>query len=242
MKNTDRLYNKTIKNISNFNFDDKVANVFENMIQRSVPGYNLITHMTGVLAQNFVKPDTNCYDLGCSLGSSTLAILKNANKKNYKIIAVDNSEAMIKKCKKNIKQSNSNIPVEIILSNIEDIEIKKASFVLLNFTLQFLKPEKRLNLIKKIYNGMLPGALFILSEKISFQDKKEEEHQTKMYHMFKKSNGYNDLEISQKRTALENVLIRESLESHFNRLKKAGFSDYYLWFQCLNFCSMIAIK
>jgi len=84
--------------------------------------------------------------------------------------------------------------------------------------------------------------VMILSEKICFEDSRLEELQTHMYYNFKRLNGYSELEISQKRTALENVLIPDTINAHHQRMKQAGFSTSTVWFQCFNFVSLIALK
>jgi tRNA (cmo5U34)-methyltransferase len=112
----------------------------------------------------------------------------------------------------------------------------------LNFVLQFIAKEERLNLLKHIYQGLNPGAVLILSEKITFDDAEENQLQTALHEAFKRAQGYSDMEISRKRTALENVLIPETQDAHHRRLQQAGFPAAHTWFQCFNFASMIAVK
>jgi len=119
---------------------------------------------------------------------------------------------------------------------------RSASVVVLNFTLQFLKPENRDKIIKNIFAGLLPGGILILSEKVKFEEDGKQTILTDWHHAFKKANGYSDLEIAGKRTALENVLIPETIGQNITRLKEAGFSNVHQWFQCFNFISLVAIK
>lgn len=149
---------------------------------------------------------------------------------------------MIEKCKALIEQDRANIPVNLICADIADIEILQASLVVMNFTLQFINQDDRLPLLEKIYQGLNPGGVLLLSEKINFIDSDEQAWMTELHHEFKKANGYSDLEISQKRSALENVLAPESVEDHQLRLKKVGFKNTMVWFQCFNFVSILAIK
>jgi tRNA (cmo5U34)-methyltransferase len=132
--------------------------------------------------------------------------------------------------------------VDIICADIFDVNFQLASVVVLNFTLQFIHPDVRLRLLKKIYNGMVPGAILILSEKIAFFDQQRHQCHIDLHHAFKRANGYSELEISQKRTALENVLIPDTLTQHRQRFNAAGFRFYDIWFQCFNFVSMLALK
>lgn len=242
MNNKDLLYAKQSQHIADFVFNEEVVGVFDDMINRSVPGYAAIVQMIGTLARRYVKDSSVCYDLGCSLGAATISIQRNICKRQVKIISVDNSKDMVNRCKKNLKNSSSDVSVEVICDDIQSINISQASLVVLNFTLQFIDPQKREDLIKSIYEGLLPGGILIISEKIIFEDKKQQELQTQLHHAFKKLNGYSDLEISQKRTALEKVLVSDTLNTHKKRLKNAGFKECNVWFQCFNFMSMVAFK
>lgn len=245
MQEKDIIYKNKQGKVSSFVFDDKVAGVFNDMISRSVPGYNGIIAMLGYLAEEYAQEGSNCYDLGTSLGASSLSMrmaLEKENKQNIKIVAVDNSEAMLERAKKNIIDPDSYLPIELHCSDIDDIVIENASVSVLNFTLQFFEPEKRLALLKKICSGTRSGGILVLSEKVYFNDSEEQNFQTEMHHEFKRLNGYSDMEISQKRSALENVLISDTIEQHHQRLKKAGFENSYLWFQTFNFISIVAFK
>lgn len=238
----DSLYADPIAELDAFKFDDKVVNVFPDMIRRSVPGYGAIISAIGLLADRFCQNNSRCYDLGCSLGAATLSMQRHISAKDAVIIAVDNSEAMIKQLRKNLPASTGNADVEVYCADIRNIEISNASVVVLNFTLQFLPLEDRYDFLRMIYQGMLPGGILILSEKLQFSDRRQQELQMEMHHAFKKSQGYSDLEISQKRSALENVLIAETFTQHQQRFLDVGFSSAEVWFQYFNFASMIALK
>lgn len=228
--------------VVDFAFDDAVADVFPDMIRRSVPGYETVISLLGVLAQQYAQPKTNVYDLGCSLGAATLSVHRQTRTFDLKHICVDNSEAMVRRCSARLKRHMPDADLSVVCENIENIEINNASLVVVNFTLQFLTPEKRLALLKRIYKGLLPNGALVLSEKLVFEDELESQSQIKWHHAFKSANGYSDLEISQKRLAIENIMIPDSLEIHQDRLKQAGFSESYQWFQAFNFASLIAIK
>jgi len=238
----DKLYSQPREAVSAFVFDDSVVKVFEDMIGRSVPGYSTLLSMFPVLAHSFVTRGSRCYDLGCSLGAASLAIQQGIDKEGVELIAVDSSSAMIEKCRDLISGHQSKVKVSVKQADVCEIEISNASLVVMNFTLQFIPESLRKNLIQKIYTGLNKGGVFVLSEKIKSKDKEQQNRLTSLHHMFKKANGYSDLEISQKRTALENVLIAETVEQHISRLKEAGFSEVLVWFQCFNFVSFLAIK
>ncbi len=238
----DTLYASPLGDIDGFKFDSSVVDVFPDMIQRSVPGYSAIISAIGLLASRFAQADSVCYDLGCSLGAATLSMRHKISAPNCKIIAVDNSPAMLSRCKKIITRDTASIPVELVCSDIQDIKIQNASVVVLNFTLQFIPLSDRNTFINKIYAGLQPGGLLILSEKLFFSDTRQQALQTEMHHAFKKANGYSDMEISQKRASLENVLIPETFSEHKNRLLQSGFDNAEVWFQYFNFASIIALK
>ncbi|MCW8929034.1 MAG: carboxy-S-adenosyl-L-methionine synthase CmoA [Gammaproteobacteria bacterium] len=246
VKDRDTLYSQPLDKLVDFNFDEKVANVFPDMINRSVPGYASIVAMTGILSAEFYQPETSCYDLGCSLGASSLSMAKAINDPNLNITAVDNSQAMLEKAQTLLEQSGNNENnlscINFICDDINQIDINNASVVVMNFTLQFIAPERRSDLLKKIYHGMKKDGILILSEKLNYTDKDQQQLLIDMHHFFKKANGYSQLEISQKRQTLENVLLPETLEQHKVRLKKVGFRQTEQWFQCFNFSSIIAIK
>ncbi len=238
----DTIYAQASDHVGDFKFDDRVAGVFSDMIRRSVPGYGQIIQTLGDLAQRYVTPKTQVYDLGCSLGAATLNIRRQIESRQCKIVAVDNSESMIERCKENLDAYLSDTQVDLVCADIRDIEFENASMVVLNFTLQFLPPADRDALIQKIYQGLNPGGILVISEKLRFDSQAIHGLLDDLHLNFKRANGYSELEISQKRSALENVMKPDTLPAHEQRFKACGFSHSSLWFQCFNFASMVAIK
>ena len=242
----DDLFASPLGNVPRFVFDRAVVDVFPDMIQRSVPGYQTIINLCAELAARFVQPGSNCYDLGCSLGASSLAIRQQINQPGVSIIAVDNSPAMLQRCQilfdKTGDKQRSETSVQLLEADICDIEITNASLVVMNFTLQFIPLQKRHSLLKKIYAGLKPGGCLVISEKLLFEPEPLNQLLSELHHQFKSAQGYSDLEISQKRDAIENVLIPETLDSHINRLRACGFKTASPWFQCFNFASLVALK
>ena len=242
-KKLDAIYASPLDEIIDFSFDERVVDVFPDMIQRSVPGYGTMISTIGILAARYAQENSHCYDLGCSLGAVTLSMRQRITKANCDIIAIDNSLAMIERGQQLLaSDQTSAIPVTMVCADLQNVDIENASVVVLNFTLQFIPVEERLLLIKRIYQGLKPGGILILSEKIAFDEHAKQDFHIEAHHDFKRANGYSDLEISQKRSALEKVLIPETLASHQQRLKLAGFDFSELWFQCFNFISLVAIK
>jgi len=238
----DKLFARSRALTSGFRFDEQVVKVFPDMIARSVPGYELIVPMIGVLARRYAQPDSNLYDLGCSLGAASLAMSLAVKATGTRIIAVDNSKAMVDRCSNTLAEHSGCVPIEVQLQNILDTKIENASVVVLNFTLQFIDRSRRQSMIDRIAAGMRKGGIVIVSEKICFEDEQEQQDQTAWHHDFKRTQGYSELEIAQKRNALEDVLRPETESAHFKRLQSAGFSRSYRWFQCFSFVSYIAFK
>ncbi|MBV1888853.1 MAG: carboxy-S-adenosyl-L-methionine synthase CmoA [Proteobacteria bacterium] len=238
----DTIYSTPKEKIDAFTFDEQVVSVFPNMIERSVPGYNATIQMLPTLADRYLQNSSNIYDLGCSLGASTLPIMHAANARTCKIMAVDNSAAMLNKCQHIVNQHSAYGCVELICDDLINVNFRNCSMAIMNYTLQFVPVELRLQLLSDIYTATLPGGVLVLSEKITFPDPETDADMIELHQAFKRSNGYTDLEISQKRAALENVLIPEHYSDHKERLNKAGFSRIQVICQTLNFCTMLAIK
>jgi len=233
----DTVFRQEHPEIAEFAFDEKVSAVFADMLKRSVPGYGAIISMIAVFAKKYVQKDTAVYDLGCSLGACSLAVAQNVE---CRILAYDVSEPMIKEAKKLLKESEKEANISFFCEDITKIDFEKSSFVALNLVLQFIKPDNRAALLKKINDSLTDGGVLILTEKIS--DTSDGEFFTDVYYDFKQANGYSELEIAQKRAALENVLVTDSEKIHTDRLKSCGFKKVERWFQALNFRSYIAWK
>ena len=235
----DTLFNANI-DIAEFRFDKEVVEVFDDMVRRSVPGYDSMIQMIGLIARMYGQDNTNYYDLGSSTGAISLAIALNNKHQKNTFFAIDNSEEMVSKCKQNLESKIDNL--QATCADINQIHIENASIVVLNLTLQFIDVKDRSNLIKKIYEGLNPGGVLIISEKIHFEDKETQDQITNLHIDFKKENGYSELEIANKRQAIENVLITDTKAIHIERLKDSGFKDTSCFFQCLNFVSFLSVK
>ncbi|TXR51254.1 carboxy-S-adenosyl-L-methionine synthase CmoA [Reinekea thalattae] len=238
----DNIYASAQDQVADFEFDQKVANVFPDMIKRSVPGYSHIIANIGVLAEQYAQPNSQVYDLGCSLGAATIAMRQRIHAPGVKIIAVDNSQAMLDRSRQFLDLEDSPTVVETLCADITQLRLEQCSFAVLNFTLQFIEPNLRSATIAQIFDGMLPGGALILSEKLRFDNNEQDRLLTEHHHDFKRANGYSDLEISQKRQAIERVLLPETSQEHISRLHQAGFRTISQWFQSFNFASFIAIK
>ena len=242
VKKHDNIYAKALNKVDDFKFDESVVDVFPDMIQRSVPGYETIVHTIGELAKTAVTSNSVVYDLGCSLGAASLSVARALPKETCKIIGVDASQAMVERCKRVIQTFSLPNPISIQHGFAQEIEIRNASMVVMNFTLQFIPPAEREALLKRIYDGLNPGGILVLSEKIRHPTLNGNELLVDLHHQFKRDNGYSELEVSQKRAALEKVMLTDTFNEHETRLKKAGFADVVMWYKCYNFTSVVAIK
>lgn len=239
---SDKLFSDPLRAPGPFRFDSDVVAVFPDMIQRSVPGYETVITMSGLLASRFVQPGSKVYDLGCSLGATTFSLRQNLAETDCQIVGVDNSAAMIERCRELLAADANGAPVELIEADICDVPLEDASMVVLNYTLQFVPLAQRPALLARIASALRPGGILVLSEKVLFADAALNALNVELHHDFKRAHGYSDMEIAGKRDSLENVLLPETLDTHRERLTEAGFRSADVWFQCFNFASLIALK
>lgn len=235
----DEIYKDKV-DISKFTFDQTVVDVFDDMVLRSVPGYKQMIELIGLAARKYPVINSNVYDLGCSTGAVTLSIASNLKSPSVKIFSIDNSKEMIEQCSKNLSGIEANI--QYICDDIENIQFENASLIVLNLTLQFIKPKNRSKLVKRMYDSLLSGGALIISEKIIHENESINRSLIGLHESFKRENGYSETEIAQKRKAIEEVLIPESIENHLRRLNDAGFKKTLVQMQCINFASFLAVK
>ena len=239
----DNLFETPFVGVGGFRFDEKVSEVFPDMIRRSVPGYGHVTGLSGLIAKRYAKPNTIIYDLGCSLGATTIAIANEVTKPGCRIVAVDNSEAMLTRARATTNDRLVNPQaIEWLRKDITDMSFEACSVVVLNFTLQFIAIEQREDLLINIKNSLVPGGLMILAEKVVHDDTQSQQSLTNLHHDFKRANGYSELEIAGKRQAIENILVPETPSAHEARLTRAGFSEITEFFHCINFKAWLAVK
>ncbi len=242
MAKKDKIYADKIPHVVDFIFDQSVVDVFPDMIRRSVPGYETVIALLAVIAERYFESGSRIYDLGCSLGAATLSVQSRIGCDNVEFVAVDSSRFMLDQCRENFARKIPLSGYQCLEQDIRKVEISNASVVILNFSLQFLPQQDRDKMIRKIYQGLIPGGVLILSEKIIEPMEAENCLLIDLAHGFKSANGYSNLEISQKRSALENVMNLDSVNEHVSRLESAGFPAVQQWFQCFNFVSLLAIK
>ncbi|MBX3423456.1 MAG: carboxy-S-adenosyl-L-methionine synthase CmoA [Pirellulaceae bacterium] len=239
----DTIFTLPQQRIGEFAFDQQVVEVFPDMIARSVPGYASVLAMIQQLTARYARSGTALYDLGCSLGAATQLMNAQAPP-DCDLHAVDNAPAMIQRLREVLQQlpEGGRQRIQIHESDIRDVPIETASLVVLNWTLQFVPPQDRPALLQRIFDGLVDGGALLISEKICFADEHQQQLLTELHHDFKRAHGYSDLEIAQKRSSLENILVPETLTQHCARLRDVGFGQVVPWFQCFNFVSILAVK
>ncbi|MCK5883515.1 MAG: carboxy-S-adenosyl-L-methionine synthase CmoA [Bacteriovoracaceae bacterium] len=239
----DKIFDTELKKIKGFEFNSDVAEVFDDMLSRSIPFYDEIHRIILDLAGRLKLDNEIIYDIGCSTGTTISIVDKFLKNKKQKanFIGIDSSGPMLEKCRAKLKRKKIT-NTELICDSIENIKLQKSMFAVMNYTLQFIDTAKRPELLKKIYRSLKPGGVFVLSEKIKCTNHTVNDLLIDLYYDFKRRNGYSELEISQKREALENVLVPLTPERQIELLKKAGFKKVEVIFRWYNFACFIGIK
>ncbi|MCA1792960.1 MAG: carboxy-S-adenosyl-L-methionine synthase CmoA [Desulfotignum sp.] len=238
----DRVFARKRSRIKPFAFNREVAKVFDDMLVRSVPLYRESIHRQARLACRFYQAGTRMYDLGCSHGNLGLMICEQLQHHAFTMVGVDTSWPMLEKYQHRLQRAKCCGSIDLVCGSMEDIRIEKASVVVVNLTLQFLEKAGRDDFVRRIFSGLVPGGILLLMEKTVHPEPSVNSLQLDMYRQFKRENGYSDLEISQKRDALEKVLVPDTLDTHFQRLHKAGFSFVDVWLKWFNFSAIMAVK
>ena len=232
----DNIFTKPIK--KQFEFDDEVAGVFDDMLLRSVPFYKENLNLQIDILKNFLQPNDKIIDLGSSTGTFLIELSKKID--NLNLIGLDSSNAMIKKSIQKAKAFNSN--AKFIKTDFLDYDLSNSKAIIANYTIQFIRPLKREKLIQKIYDSLNNNGIFLMSEKLITENKKLNKIMIDIYYEYKKQKGYSEYEIAAKREALENVLIPYTMQENIEMLKNAGFSNIDVIFRWDNFATFIAFK
>lgn len=225
----------------NFTFNDQVADVFDDMIERSVPLYRIVIDGIARLINQQHQERITVYDLGCSTGTTLLELSRRLPHKSLRLVGIDNAPAMLDKARRKVAMFGKTGSISFREDDIIQCSLSGADVVLCNYTLQFIKPSIRKKLVERIYQSLPGGGLLIVCEKV-LADNFFEHRFTDIYHDFKRQQGYSELEISAKREALENVLIPATVENNLDLLKKAGFNQVEIFCKWFNFASFVALK
>ena len=233
----DKVFTKPIT--KQFEFDEDVAVVFDDMLERSIPFYKEVIELMCDQICLHVQHNAKVIDLGCSTANTLLSLYKKSNK-TYHLLGVDSSVAMLHLAQQKINAYGAKI--DLVEDDITKIVLKSLDVVIANYMLQFIRPLQRVDFVQKIYDGLNDDGIFIFSEKIVFEDKVLNKQMIDLYYNFKRKQGYSDFEIAQKREALENVLIPYTEDENKDMLKNVGFKTIETIFKWGNFVTFIAKK
>jgi tRNA (cmo5U34)-methyltransferase len=225
-----------------FAFNREVVEVFDDMLERSIPCYQQTTVMICTLLRHFCRPCDTVYDLGCSTGTTLLELARQLNDMGLSFVGLDSSEAMIEKAEIKAEMLSRNRDVRFLKLDIIDADLNECGAVLLNYTLQFLRPPLRLRFLKRVYDALKPGGILIVCEKVISHRPVINRAYIDLYLDFKRGKGYSETEIARKREALENVLVPFSIHENLDLLKESGFAETESFFQWFNFVSFISVK
>ena len=240
-ENTDKVFAKPSRQ-GDFKFTSETARVFDDMVSRSVPFYEEMQRMTAELAGDFAQPNSTVYDLGCST-ATTLALIDRRVDPSVRFVGFDNSQPMLDKGKEKLQALKVSRPFELINADLHSLpRLENASVAVMNLTLQFVRPLYREKLVRAVCEGTNKDGCFILIEKLTVEDSRLNRLFIDYYYEMKRRNGYSDIEISQKREALENVLIPYRLDENVEMLKAAGYRTVEEFFRWYNFCGILAVK
>ena len=242
MRNKDQVFTKEMSQASDFKFGVSVANVFDDMVNRSVPFYSEIQRMLAEQAADYAQAGTDVYDLGCATGT-TLIGMDTSVAEDIRFIGIDDSPEMLAKCRSKLDEAGIRRPYELRVADLnQTVAVSNASVVVLCLTLQFVRPIFREKLLKSIFDGLVSGGVLILVEKILTENSAFNRDFIKYYYNYKRRNNYSELEIMQKREALENVLIPYKLSENIALLRDTGFAQCEVFFKWYNFSGLVAAK
>ena len=225
-----------------FVFNQHVVEVFDDMLSRSVPFYQEVLQSSISLLDRYLRPSDSVYDLGCATGTSLLEFSRHLSDKKLRFYGVDSSPAMLEKARMKAKLYTGKENLTFLEDDITTMSFPETGAFIVHYTLQFLRPLQREAFLQKLLASLRPGGILLLSEKIISHDTRLNREYIDIYHTFKKSRGYSELEIARKREALENVLIPFSISENIDLLHRVGFNPVETFFQWFNFTSFIAVK
>lgn len=239
----DELFSSPMERVSDFNFGRDTARVFDDMLGRSVPFYEEVQHMMAEIAHQVCGNRPRILDLGCSTATTLCLLGDRLRDREPRLVGLDNSPAMLEQAREKLEAAGLGGAVELLEADLNDpLELETTDLVILNLTLQFVRPLKREGLIRGIHESLTPGGALILVEKVLGESSLLNRMYVDLYHEFKQRKGYSELEVSQKREALENVLIPYRISENVELLNRSGFDLVDVFFRWYNFAGFLAVK
>ena len=212
----DKVFTQPIK--KQFEFDASVASVFDDMASRSIPFYKENLLLISKLLSQVLKKDAHVVDLGCSTANMLFMLERHSPK--FSLVGYDNAKAMLEIATSKAQAYGSK--VELLYGDITALDLSNCDAIISNYTLQFIRPPIRKSVVKNIYNWLNNEGIFIFSEKIIYEDKELNKSMIDIYLDFKRTQGYSDFEIYQKREALENVLVPYTEDENRSEERRVG--------------------
>ncbi len=233
----DKVFTKPIE--KQFEFDEAVASVFDDMLSRSVPFYDEVRRLVIEVILAEAEPGIRVIDLGSSTAKFLLE-LSHRSPVDLHLVGIDNSEAMVERAQRKAEAFGAEVTLE--LADILTYDYRGYDVAVANYTLQFIRPMQRTELVARIGQELSEGGRFIFSEKVVFGEKRLDKQMIDVYYDYKRTQGYSDYEIAQKREALENVLIPFTIDENIQMCRSAGFREVHTIFQWANFVTFVARK
>ncbi|MCB0346233.1 MAG: methyltransferase domain-containing protein [Bdellovibrionales bacterium] len=238
----DKVFSDEESGSETFRFGPKVAACFDNMVERSIPLYWELQRAAVTLALRHAQPDTAIYDVGCSTGTTLVSLALGCPFKSTRIVGTDYSPDMLERCRAKLEMSGCSDRVELTNSAVEETTFERASVVMMNYTLQFSNPDSRSATVRRVFDALVPGGIFILAEKLKFEDKNTAALMETLYYDFKRRNGYSETEIEQKKRALDGFLVPFTRKQNEELLFGAGFTQVTQILQGYPFSVFLAQK
>jgi len=219
-------------------FGENVYKEFNSHIEKSIPSYLKTQKLISELSTYFLREDSVCYDIGFSTGTLLVKINNLNLEKKINFIGIEPEINMLRSFKKT-KQFKK---ITLINKVVENIKMKKSDYIISHYTLQFIRQNLRLKILKKIYNSLNPGGGFILFEKIYANNSRFEKIFSDMLVDFKSANNFSEKEIINKNKSIRGILESLTTNQNIKNLKNAGFKNTQIIHQDINFIGILSIK
>lgn len=241
---SDQVFDSGEARAADFKFNEQVADVFDDMVSRSVPYYEEQQRMIREISKAFWLPGTCIYDLGCATGTTAVSLSRELP--GASIVGYDNSWPMIHRANQKVEEAGLEERISLrygdLNGNLEELPIENATVATLCWTLQFVRPLRRDNLIRHIYESLADNGALVVTEKVLFNGSPTNRFFIDFYYDYKRRHGYSELEIANKREALENVMVPYRMDENLELFRRSGFEIVETFFQWYNLAGFLCVK